>query len=127
MSSCRKKISEKTAIANRLKQMDKVAPFKRTDEIKAIEHVHDVCAENGTAALIVTVDSECRMEMTANFVIKPKATDYLARVLASIIIRVSSEVEVSTDWFIGNIVERVGYLTEALLSGEILKRMEEKN
>ncbi len=128
MSSCRKKISEKALIANRFKQISKAAPIKRNDEeTKLLEKTLDCCTENRTGILIVKVDSKNHIEMATNLAMKPRTADKLASILAGVIMRVASEVGISADLFIGKIVEKVGYFTEELLSGEMLKRMEEES
>ena len=128
MASFKKKISEKTAIANRYKQFDKETRKMRKEADKDLAALMDAvnkCTPKKYAILTFAAGSNGMLSMLSNFHYKPIMTDCLSQLFAAAILRIASSMGISADKFLGKIANQVGMEEERLLSGDAFKAIEE--
>ena len=128
MASFKKKISEKTAIANRYKQFDNETRKMRKEADKDLAALMDAVNKytpKKYAILTFAAGSNGMLSMLSNFHYKPTMTEPLAQLFATTILRIASCLGITNDRFLGKIVSYIGLEEERLLSGDAFKAIEE--
>lgn len=126
MSSRRKKISEKRVIANAFKQVDKIVAKSDKESEKFLKALNE-WKKAGSAVLGVRIAMPNMVaEIATNIPLKSDCTDFFARVFAAMLLRVSSDLKIGVDGFLGDVAKHLSKTTEDLLSGKLMSRVKEE-